>query len=98
MTNEQRDNSGAIFTNTRKEKDAHPDWTGSAMIDGREYWVSGWTKQGRNGEFYSLAFKPKDAQHQKPAPAPQRRPPPTTSRLPIKRDMDDDIPFLPEFR
>lgn len=93
MSNEQRDNSGAIFTNTRKEKDSHPDWTGSAMIDGREYWVSGWTKQGRGGEFYSLAFKPKEAQQQKPSPAPQRKPHPTTSRLPIKRDMDDEIPF-----
>ena len=37
MAFEQRDNSGAIFVNDRKEKDTHPDRSGSALIDGREY-------------------------------------------------------------
>jgi hypothetical protein len=58
---EQRDNSGAIFINERKESDNHPDRTGSAMIDGKEYWVSGWIKKsGDKPSFLSLAFKPKD--------------------------------------
>lgn len=58
---EQRDNSGAIFINERKEQDNHPDRTGSCMIGGREYWISGWIKQsGDKPPFLSLAFKPKD--------------------------------------
>lgn len=60
MAQQQRDNSGAVFKNDRKEKDTHPDRTGQAMIGGVEYWVSGWIKQDRNGkQFMSLAFKPK---------------------------------------
>jgi len=62
MAYEQKDNSGSIFVNDRKEKDNHPDRTGTALIDGTEYWVSGWLKKSKDGKpFLSLAFKPKDA-------------------------------------
>ena len=57
MAYEQRDNSGSIFVNDRKEKDTHPDRTGTAMIDGVMYYVSGWIKQGSKVQFLSLAFK-----------------------------------------
>jgi hypothetical protein len=60
---EQRDNSGAVFVNDRKESDNHPDRTGSAMIGGVEYWVNGWIKKsGDKPPFLSLSFKPKDQQ------------------------------------
>ena len=36
---DKRDNSGALFRNERKEADNHPDYTGNAMIDGKEYWI-----------------------------------------------------------
>ena len=64
--------------NDRKETDKHPDRTGSCVIEGREYWVNGWLKEGKKGPFLSLAFKPKEA---KEAPRKQQ----TSSR--------DDIPF-----
>lgn len=52
-------NSGSMFKNEKKSTTAHPDITGSAMVGGLEYWVSGWRKNGAKGDFYSLSFKPK---------------------------------------
>jgi len=103
MAYEQRDNSGSIFVNDRKEKDTHPDRTGTAMIDGVMYYVSGWLKQGNKGPFLSLAFKRKDDQPQqqslgsKGRPAPKRPDPISTGRG-RNEDLDDSIPFAPEFR
>lgn len=55
----QRDNSGALFRNTRKDGPNHPDYGGNATIGGIEYWVSGWVKQGKSGKFMSFSFRPK---------------------------------------
>lgn len=52
----QKDNSGSLFFNDRKQTDNHPDRTGKAMIGGIWYWVSAWDKTGST-EFISLAFK-----------------------------------------
>lgn len=59
MAYEQKNNSGSLFKNEKREKDTHPHATGTAIIDGVEYWVSAWTKDGKKGKFQSLAFKPK---------------------------------------
>jgi hypothetical protein len=62
MAYEQRDLSGSLFKNDKREKDTHPNLTGTVMIGGVEYWASGWTKERNNGEkWISLSFKPKDA-------------------------------------
>lgn len=96
MAFEQRDNSGSLFKNERKEKDSHPDYTGNGMIDGKGFWFSAWIKKDRNGKaFMSLSFKPKEdlppRREQRQAPAPARG----SAR---NEDMNDDIPFAPEFR
>lgn len=57
-----RDNSGTLSRNDRKQKPSHPDHRGSCVIDGKEYWISAWVKEGPNGRFFSLAFQPKDQQ------------------------------------
>ena len=68
MAYEQKDNSGTLFKNDRREKDSQPHATGTALIDGVEYWVSAWTKEGLKGRFQSLAFKRKEPRaDQKPA-------------------------------
>jgi hypothetical protein len=54
-----KDNSGSISKNPRKEKETHPDIKGKATIGGVEYWVDGWAKENENGKWYSLSFKPR---------------------------------------
>jgi uncharacterized protein (DUF736 family) len=62
MAYEIRDNSGTLFANDRKETENHPDYTGQAMIDGTDYWLSAWKKKSQGGKTYlSFSFKPKDA-------------------------------------
>lgn len=54
---EVKDNRGAIWANKDKKTDTHPDFRGSAMIDGTEYWVSAWKrKPGANPKAPSLSF------------------------------------------
>jgi len=55
-------NSGIISRNQRKTQESHPDYSGSAEVEGVEYWVSGWKNPGKNGSdpFVKLSFKPKE--------------------------------------
>lgn len=67
-----KDNSGALFTNDKKERDNHPDFKGSAVINGVEYWLSAWKKKDKNGKTYlSTSY----TQKEQPASAPQQRAP-----------------------
>jgi len=79
---EQRDNSGVLFANDKREKESHPNYKGNIRVDGKDYWISGWIKEGKNGKFMGLAVSPKDDQ-----PQSQSKP-----KAKIE-DMDDDIPF-----
>ena len=54
---EKRDNSGALFTNDKREKETHPHYQGKATINGVDYYVSAWVKDGTKGKFQSLSFK-----------------------------------------
>lgn len=67
MAYQLNDNSGSLFLNDKKQAANHPDFTGRAIIGGKLYYLSMWlkTSKGSNGapiQYYSLAFKPADAQ------------------------------------
>ena len=84
-------NRGAIFNNTRKETDNHPDRTGSIDVDGVDYWINGWLKKSAKGQSYmSLSVKKKDEQAAAP---PVYQPPADSPPPPADGDLDDDIPF-----
>jgi hypothetical protein len=62
MINSLRDCSGILFRNDRKSAQKHPDYRGSATINGEEFWIGAWIKEGKKGKFLSLAFTAKTDQ------------------------------------
>jgi hypothetical protein len=54
-------------------------YSGSATVNGREYWLSGWKKKSKSGTpFLSLSFKAKDG---------------GSNKAKAKPEFDDDIEF-----
>ena len=83
MAYEQKDMTGSLWPNKKREKDTHPNVTGSVLIDGKTYYLSGWTKQTNDGvKWISLSVKA--AEEKKPE-----------SKAAVKEfdGMEGDIPF-----
>jgi len=79
---EQRDNSGVLFKEREKKNPNSPDYKGNIRVNGQEFWLSAWIKDGKNGKFMGLALSPKEEQAKAPAKSSKKI-----------EDMDDDIPF-----
>lgn len=84
-------NRFTLFRNNRKrdgKKDA--DFNGTFTDqDGKEYWMNAWSTTPKNGgeKFLSGSIRLKEAQNDAPPVREQKR-----------VQLDDDVPFAPEFR
>jgi hypothetical protein len=109
MNHQQKDNSGAMFKNDRRELETHPHMKGKALIGGRWYWVSAWTNtpQGGGDRYQSLAFTEmtdeqagKYGGHRSGGAGNGMKLPPRPAQEPVGAPFgaeqvftDDDIPF-----
>lgn len=81
---EKRDNNFVLFKNDRKEQPNHADYRGTATVNGVEYYLDAWIKEGAKGKFMSGSLKPKKL------PAQQGH---QDSRADDNARDDDRIPF-----
>lgn len=78
---QQKDNTGSLFINDKREKETQPNAKGSALIDGVEYWVSAWTNTSSKGTKYqSIKFERKSEKFD------------NTAELKAE-GLNDDVPF-----
>ena len=82
MTEYDNTNRFSLFKNEKKTKDTQPGYTGSINVDGVEYYLDAWVKDGKSGKFFSGSIKRKDAKA-KPAPVAEAEADP----------FGEDIPF-----
>ena len=73
-------NRWTLNKNDRRRNDKDAEYTGSINIDGVDYWLNAWVKDGKRGKFFSGTVRPKQAAS-------------TTSDKPLNQQLDDDIPF-----
>lgn len=92
MTEYDNTNRGVLFKNDRKDSDKHPDYQGNINCNGTEFWLSAWIKEGKKGKFMSLSIKPKDEK------VAQAKGASGSGSARLSDDMNDDIPFAPEYR
>ena len=62
-----RDNSGVLFKSDKIENERSPQYKGNITVDGKDYWISAWIKEGKSGKFMGLAVSPKEEFKAKPS-------------------------------
>jgi hypothetical protein len=56
MTFVPKEKTGSLFKNKKKITEAHPDYTGSIMFEGKERWISAWLKEYSGGKYLSISI------------------------------------------
>jgi len=96
MAFDHRDNSGTMFKNHSKNKENQPDYRGECKINGTVLAISGWIKQGKKGEFLSLAFsEPRQREQDSQAGGRWDAPPQTGNGGGSGGSQADEVPFGP---
>ncbi len=74
---EQRDLTGVLFKNDKRDKDTSPMYMGSCTIEGKKYYIAAWVNKSNDGTktYMSLKFSEPKAESNDPT-------------IP-----DDDLPF-----
>ena len=90
MSDDRYTNRWSLDKNSDKRGEKSPDYRGRLNVDGVEYYLDGWIREGRNGKFISGTIKPIVRTEERPKPAPAKG-----ASTP---DFDDSIPFGPEWR
>jgi hypothetical protein len=89
-------NSGALFTNHRKQTEKHPDYTGKLNVNGVEFWLSGWVREKRDGSgerYVRIQVNPVEgAPNARPAQPRQARPAPLPHEAPPARRAPQPAP------
>ncbi len=95
MTQQSNENRGAIWKNLRKERDTHPDFTGSLNVNGVEFWVSAWKrKEDAPAKAPALSFSIKPKEDRAAPPARRDSYSDVKGRAPARYDdMQDEVPF-----
>ena len=92
MAYEQRDNTGSLFKNEKKTQDNHPDYTGSALVDGTPKRLAAWLKTAKSGKKYMSISIKDDEERPKPINSAEDDGY-TPATPPANNDGYDDIPF-----
>ena len=91
MAYDHKELSGSLFKNDKGDNPSRPDYRGDCKIGGEVYEIAAWVKDGKNGKFMSLSFKPKQeraAKEYQPTQAEVR-----SEVSGLKRDLSDEIPW-----
>ena len=73
-------NTFALFKNDKGDNPKRPDYAGTANVDGIEFRISGWIREGKNGKFISGAVAIVEAKAEERA-------------KPAVEGADEDVPF-----
>ncbi|CAB4126339.1 hypothetical protein UFOVP89_10 [uncultured Caudovirales phage] len=73
-------NTFALFKNDKGDNPKRPDYTGTANVDGIEFRISGWIREGAKGKFISGSVQLKDNNS-------------AGATRGAAEDVDEDVPF-----
>lgn len=87
MSNFDPEMKGTLGENLYRRNERDADMKGKCQINGVEFNISGWLKQGKNGQFYSLSFTERTRDKVEPGSR-IITPPAPRNDIP-----DDEVPF-----